>query len=123
MKWMNLGMGLVMLAGCVPSSGNPGPVTQAGTHYQDWVGKWNGPEGTYLILDLNTEMNGFNVTIANLDGPRTFLGDATNKGIAFERDGVREIIVRGNGEQTGMKWLTDKEECLVIKAGEGYCRY
>src|SRR6266851_9768506 len=32
-----------------------------------------------------------------------------------------ETIRSGNGEQTGMKWLLDKKNCLVTRYGEGYC--
>jgi hypothetical protein len=33
-----------------------------------------------------------------------------------------ESIHAGNGEDTGMKWLLDKKNCLIIKYGEGFCR-
>ncbi len=29
---------------------------------------------------------------------------------------------RGERERTGMKWLLEKRNCLVIKQGEGFCR-
>ena len=38
------------------------------------------------------------------------------------RDGVRESLRPGSGVETGMKWLQDKSDCLVVKPGEGYCR-
>ena len=33
-----------------------------------------------------------------------------------------ETIIATSGKGTGMKWLADKHDCLVIKPGEGYCR-
>ncbi len=84
------------------------------------AGKWNGPEGTYL--DIKPAGDAYELTIANLDGPRTFKGEAYKDGIQFDRDGVAEKIVAGDGAATGMKWLADKKNCLVVKAGEGYCR-
>ena len=86
----------------------------------EWMGLWQGPEGTSLQID---EMGGrYRITIRNLDGPREFEGDATKRGLEFVRDGVRESIHTGSGADTGMKWLADKSNCLIVKPGEGYCR-
>lgn len=85
-----------------------------------WLGKWNGPEGTFLQLAGG---NGkYEVTIQNLDGPRTFPGTAAGDRLEFERDGVRESVRSSNGVETGMKWLSEKKDCLTVRAGEGYCR-
>jgi hypothetical protein len=85
-----------------------------------WLGKWNGPEGTFLQL---TGSNGkYEVTIQNLDGPRTFKGQAVGSQIEFERNGVKESLRATTGAETGMKWLSDKPNCLTVRAGEGYCR-
>ena len=85
-----------------------------------WTGKWLGPEGTFLeIADADGKTR---ITIRNLDGPRTFDGVRRGGRIAFERDGVSETIRAGSGADTGMKWLADKSDCLVVKPGEGYCR-
>jgi hypothetical protein len=85
-----------------------------------WLGRWNGPEGTYLLLEGG---NGrYDVTIANLDGPRVFQGTVAAGRIAFERDGVAETLHATNGADTGMKWLADKTNCLTVRTGEGYCR-
>ena len=40
----------------------------------------------------------------------------------FQRDGKSETISAGSGRDTGMKWLLDKKNCLIIKIGEGFCR-
>lgn len=85
-----------------------------------WMGKWTGPEGTYM--DLSVRDGGYAVVVANLDGPITFEGHAVEGGIAFEREGKAEIIKAGDGTATGMKWLADKKNCLVINVGEGFCR-
>ena len=42
--------------------------------------------------------------------------------LEFERDGVQETVRAGDGDATGMKWLAGRKDCLVVKAGEGYCR-
>ena len=85
-----------------------------------WLGKWGGPEGTFLQLAGG---NGkYEVTIQNLDGPRTFQGRAAGYQIEFERNGMKESLRATNGAETGMKWLSEKSNCLTVRAGEGYCR-
>jgi hypothetical protein len=87
---------------------------------EKWLGKWNGPEGTFLVLSLNG--NRYLVKIQSLDSLDTYEGVATVDGIQFTRNGKTESIHAGNGEDTGMKWLLDKKNCLIIKYGEGFCR-
>ena len=87
---------------------------------EKWLGKWNGPEGTFLLLTLNG--NRYLVKIQSLDGLNAYEGAATADGIRFTRSGKTESIHTGNGEDTGMKWLLDKKNCLIIKYGEGFCR-
>ena len=36
--------------------------------------------------------------------------------------GKQEKIYATNGIGTGMKWLADKNDCLAIRPGEGFCR-
>ena len=85
-----------------------------------WLGKWSGPEGTFLQLAGG---NGkYEVTIQNLDGPRTFQGNALGDQIVFERNGMKASLRATNGAETGMKWLSEKSNCLTVRAGEGYCR-
>ncbi len=85
-----------------------------------WLGQWNGPEGTFLALAGSGGQ--YEVTIRNLDGPRTFAGTASGDRIEFQRDGVKESVRATNGAETGMKWLAEKKNCLTVRAGEGYCR-
>lgn len=88
---------------------------------RSWAGRWLGPEGTSLNLIAQNDGN-YQVAIRNLDGERSFAGQATASGIAFERDGARETIRATDGDATGMKWLAGKKICLMVRAGEGYCR-
>lgn len=86
-----------------------------------WLGRWQGPEGTFL--DISGGANGsYRVTVQNLDGPRSFDATAGTDWLSFTRDGINETLRAGSGADTGMKWLADKTDCLVVKAGEGYCR-
>ena len=86
----------------------------------NWLGKWSGPEGTFIQIDGGNGQ--YELIIQNLDGPRTFTAYAMDNLIAFERDGVKENLRATNGIETGMKWLNEKTNCLTIRAGEGYCR-
>jgi hypothetical protein len=85
-----------------------------------WLGQWNGPEGTFLRLEGG--QGRYEITIQDLDGPETFHGVTTGNQIKFERRSVEEILHATNGAATGMKWLSEKTECLTIRPGEGYCR-
>ncbi len=101
------------LAGSSPSP-RPQPPTD------QWLGQWNGPEGTFLRL--SGENGNYEITVRNLDGPRIFKGSAAGEGVRFERDGIQETLRATNGRDTGMKWLADKSNCLTVRPGEGYCR-
>jgi len=91
-------------------------------HADAIIGKWTGPEGTSLTI-APKGYDTYVITIVNLDGPRNFLGRVTNNGLQFTRDGKTELIMMGDGQDTGMKYLKDKVDCLVVtKPGEGYCR-
>ncbi len=94
--------------------------TSAAPAGDSWIGKWSGPEGTFL--QIVGDKGAYEVTIQNLDGPRTFRGSAVGDQIVFERDGVKESVRATNGVETGMKWLSEKSNCLTVRAGEGYCR-
>lgn len=117
----------IVAAGCGDRTANPGQVaTQASSEANStpvtdkWLGKWIGPEGTYL--QIAGAHGRYEITIRNLDGPRTFQGRAVGLQVEFERDEAREVIRATNGAETGLKWLNEKTNCLTVRAGEGYCR-
>ena len=116
--------GALALAACQDRTPEATPAAGASTPAAPatdaWLGQWNGPEGTYLQLAGSGGQ--YEVTIRNLDGPRTFPGKAAGERIEFERDGVKESLRATNGAETGMKWLSEKKNCLTVRAGEGYCR-
>jgi hypothetical protein len=118
---------LALLVGCSKQDPTALPPTQAPSAPErteitadKWLGQWNGPEGTYLRIAGGKGR--YEVTVRNLDGPRSFPGLAADNRIEFERDGVKESLKATNGQGTGMKWLADKSDCLVVRPGEGYCR-
>lgn len=85
-----------------------------------WVGKWNGPEGTFI--EISGENGNYAITIQDLDGPMQFQGKSNGNEISFERNGTTETIQSSNGADTGMKWLAEKSDCLRVGVGEGWCR-
>jgi hypothetical protein len=117
---------LLPIAACTFYSSRASPNSQetAGTPKpavpDQWLGKWTGPEGTFLLLSKAGDK--YTVQIQSLDGPNTYEGKAIGDLIEFVRDGKTESIRAGSGQDTGMKWLLDKKNCLVIKTGEGFCR-
>ena len=109
-------LALVLLSaafGCGPSDSRP-PLTDG------WAGRWIGPEGTYL--EIAGAGGVYTITVMNLDGARTFAGLSMGDRIEFVRDGTTESVRATNGDETGMKWLAGKANCLTVKPGEGYCR-
>ena len=87
---------------------------------QEWMGQWNGPEGTYLKLEKSGD--GYGVTIKDLDKEERYLGVASEMRIRFNRNNQEEYLMLVPGYETGMKWLADKPYCLMVKKGEAYCR-
>ncbi len=93
-----------------PAAPPPAPTTD------QWIGQWNGPEGSFVRI---TGGNGhYDLTVQNLDGPRTFAGTAVADTIEFERDGQRLTLRASDGAGTGMKWLAGKKDCLRVRVGE-----
>ena len=56
------------------------------------------------------------------DDAGTFKGEANEDGITFTRPDGPQQLSAGDGEATGLKWLADKKDCLIVDTGEGYCR-
>lgn len=114
--------------GCTERAAGPGQASAASANpaatdarFDAWLGQWEGVEGTSLRLAGGE--GSYVVTIRNLDGPRSFQGSAVGDGIAFERDGSKEVIRATNGVDTGMKWLAEKTNCLAVRPGEGWDRH
>lgn len=87
-----------------------------------WLGKWTGPEGTYLLLSKDTKKKRYVLSIQSLDYLQSYLARPVNDHLEFKRNGKVQMVRSGPGKATGMKWLQDKKECLIIKQGEAFCR-
>ncbi|KAA0949453.1 hypothetical protein FQ186_00080 [Pseudomonas sp. ANT_H14] len=92
-----------------------------------WVGKWVGVEGLNLTITKDDSIGRGHYVLTmqyglDADASGTFKGEAADDGITFTRPDGPQILRAGDGAATGMKWLADKKDCLVVNTGEGYCR-
>ncbi|MGO2391295.1 MULTISPECIES: hypothetical protein [unclassified Halomonas] len=129
---------IILISGC--SSESEPPASSASTSdtateqsqpdYEttdQWVGRWTGVEGLFLEISKDEPAGPGHYLLEmqyGLDAEQsgTFEGQATDEGISFSRDDGQQLLRAGDGEATGMKWLAEKEDCLVVATGEGYCR-
>lgn len=91
----------------------------------DWIGTWTGVEGLVLTIARGDAPGRYRITNSwSVDAADTgvFDGRASARGIVFRRGRERVRLVAGDGEATGLKWLADKKDCLIVAPGEGYCR-
>ncbi len=94
----------------------------AGHRFASWAGRWLGVEGMYAAITLagpgkyELEMQ------SDLDTKGTYEGKDSEDGIRFTRGTEELSLRRGSGEETGLKYLAGKKDCLIVKQGEGYCR-
>lgn len=125
----------VLAAGCTPAAeegagSTPAPTATpaaatpaaAAPSYAQWVGTWTGPEGLFVTIAEAGEGRYSLEMQSDLDTRGTYAGTATPEGIAFERGGQPQLLRKATGAETGLKWLADKEDCLMVAEGEGYCR-
>ncbi|MFB9866759.1 hypothetical protein [Vreelandella sulfidaeris] len=129
---------LLLISGCAQNSntaasGAPGSGTsteQSEPHHQmtdQWVGRWIGVEGLFLEISKDEPAGPGHYRLhmrygLDADQIGTFEGQATAEGIRFNRGDGPQLLRAGDGEATGMKWLLEKEDCLIVATGEGYCR-
>jgi len=114
------------------NTAQPSAVPPAGTaassepslaaNHDAWAGRWIGVEG--LFVDIQPTGNGtYKLEMqSDLDTVGTYTGTSTAEGIAFERGGETLTLRQSNGAQTGLKWLDGKQDCLMVKEFEGFCR-
>ena len=87
-----------------------------------WVGKWVGVEGLVLDIQPSGEHGRYVLSVTLLDGTNSYEGTADGSVIRFTRNGRPESVRSATGDETGLKWLAGKQNCLMIQQGEGFCR-
>lgn len=105
-----------------PAAAATAPAATAAPSYAGWVGKWTGPEGLFVTIADAGEGRYDLEMQSDLDTRGSYTGTATAEGIAFERGGEIRVLRKATGAETGLKWLADKQDCLMVVEGEGYCR-
>jgi hypothetical protein len=94
----------------------PAPPTDA------WIGKWIGVEGNFLDMQAGSAPGVYAITEQTLDGPKTFVGTGKDMTIEIVDGGKTLAIHAGSGDDTGLKYLAGKTDCLIIESGRGFCR-
>jgi hypothetical protein len=90
--------------------------------FADWAGKWTGVEGMYVTI-TPAEPGKYKLEMqSDLDTKSSYDGEDSEHGIKFKRGGEDLSLRRGSGDETGLKYLAGKKDCLIVKPGEGYCR-
>ncbi|WP_374394250.1 hypothetical protein [Sphingopyxis sp.] len=107
----------------VPAEGAEATDPATAPHrFADWAGKWTGVEGMYATI-TPTEPGKYKLEMqSDLDTKGTYDGEDSEHGIKFKRGSEELSLRRGSGDETGLKYLASKKECLIVKEGEGYCR-
>ena len=108
-----------------PEVANPGEAA-----VQKLLGKWDGPEGTYLTVTEKMGADGkqqlprqFELEIKDLDKAEKFEGTAKSGVIEFTRKGKTETVKAATGVETGMKNFEKEVNCVVVtKGSEGFCK-
>lgn len=126
---------LLLVSGCTENGNTSTPESPASAEASQpdhqltdqWIGKWTGVEGLVLNISKNESEGAGHYELQmqyglDADQSGTFQGQATAEGISFNRKGEPHVLRAGNGEATGLKWLAEKQDCLIVRSGEGYCR-
>lgn len=87
-----------------------------------WIGKWVGVEGLVLDIAPGADAGHYALKVTLLDGTDDYAGVAAGDSIRFKRNGREESIRKASGDETGLKYLAGKKNCLMIRDGEGFCR-
>ena len=97
-------------------------VSQSENRYASWEGKWTGPEGMFVEI-APLEAGQYQLVMqSDLDTKGSYAGMDSEHGIKFMRGDDALTLRKASGDETGLKWLAGKSDCLMVKSGEGYCR-
>jgi hypothetical protein len=112
-------------AGSAAENATDASSTTAPTNRDAWIGRWIGVEGLNLTVSKATAVGHYSLKMqygTDTDMSGTFEGVGTAEGIAFVRPDGNRVLRPSTGDETGLKYLAGKTDCLKVKDGEGYCR-
>jgi hypothetical protein len=87
-----------------------------------WQGRWNGVEGMYVDI---TPLGGGKYRLEmqhGVDAAAIYVGQDDEQGIRFTRNQTPLMIISGPGDESDLRYLKGKKDCLIVKQYEGYCR-
>lgn len=109
-------------ASSAPEAATTDPAAHA---HADFAGEWIGSEGLFVEV-TPTQAGEYKLAIAgDLDAPPEGVqttGRDVPGGIEFVRDGQTFVLRRATGDETDLTALEGKTDCLMVQAGEGFCR-
>lgn len=85
-----------------------------------FMGKWTGVKGATLEIVPNG--TGYTLTLTDGAGSHDYPANVGDGTLSFDRDGSTYTLTRGDGTATGEPELRGKHNCLIVAAGEGYCK-
>lgn len=94
----------------------------AGQGPEGWAGKWRGVEGLALEVQKASAPGKYTLRIDEGQGWQTYEGTAEGSTIRFTRNGKDATLRAASGAETGLKWLADRKDCLMVEQGLGFCR-
>ena len=115
-------LALAIVAGLSLAACGPAPQPAAPLPSDALLGDWIGVEGATLKIKSGAAPGVYEISERTLDGPLAYTGNALGAAISFEENGKVKTIRAGAGDDTGLKYLAGKTNCLVIESGRGFCR-
>ncbi len=85
-----------------------------------YMGIWTAANKDTLTITPNG--TAYDITIKTSAGSRDFPATLSNGALSFTRDGNSYTLTKGDGTATGVDGLKGKHDCIIVAAGEGYCK-
>jgi len=85
-----------------------------------FMGKWTGVKGA--TLDIAPNGTGYTLTLTDKAGRHDYPARVADGTLSFDRDGNAYTLTRGDGTATGEPELKGQHDCIIVAAGEGYCK-
>ncbi len=85
-----------------------------------FMGTWTGVKGATLKIVPNG--TAYTITLADGTASHSYAATVKDGTLTFDRDGQNYTLTKGDGTATGEDELKGKHDCIIVAAGEGYCR-
>ena len=91
-----------------------------------FLGRWMGVEGN--LVDIIPSKNRYRVMVVNNNNPEgdgrftEYAGTVLGNELQISIGKQKKLISFTDGPGSGMKYLADKNNCIKIEGGDGYCR-